>query len=240
MVRLFPNRLIIIAIRPEKLIEFDEIVRMADLNPDDIVLDIGCGSGQQALLLGRKCKRVVGIDLSDGGIKKAKNMARISGLSERVSYLQGNVLEADFPNGSFNKIVSFCVLEHIPEWQEVLKKAHQWLAPGGSLVISVDSLAPIKDEALINKHKEKYSVAIYFDTQTLGSSLRDAGFSRFDIHPILRSAQAKKNFIEEITTNRSDSLNLLQWISEYNRLREAENETDSKDEGIFLVARAYL
>jgi ubiquinone/menaquinone biosynthesis C-methylase UbiE len=229
----------LVTIGPEKVIEFDEIVRMADLIPDDTVLDIGCGSGQQTLLLGQKCKRTVGIDISDQVIKRAKDMARISGLSGKVSFLQGNVVDADFPDGSFNKIVSFCVLEHIPEWQAVLKKAHQWLAPGGRLVISVDSLAPIKDEALIKMHRENYSVAIYFDTQTLGSGLRDAGFSRFDIHPILRSAQAKKTFVEAVTSHKSGGFNLLRLIGEYNRLSEAENEPDNKDEGIFLVAMAY-
>ena len=239
MARLFPNRLTVITVGPEKLIEFDEIARMADLRPDDTVLDIGCGSGQQTLLLGRKCKRVIGIDLLASGINTAKDLARASGLSKKVEFICGDILDADFPDGSFNKIVSFCVIEHIPDWQEVLKKARQWLAPGGSLVISVDSLAPIKDEALIKKHKDQYSVAIYFNPQTLGAGLSEAGFSHFDIHPILRSAQAKNNFVKAVTTHISGGLNLVRLVDEYKRLRKAENETDSKDEGLFLVAKAY-
>ncbi len=233
--RLFPNRLMLLIIGPQKLIEYDEIVRMADLNLNDTVLDIGCGEGEQTLLLGQKCRRITGIDISDQGIETANDLARVSGLSGRVSFVRGNILDADFPNGSFSKIVSICVLEHIPEWREVLKKVHGWLTPQGVLIISVDSLTQVKYGAVV---ENRWDFINFFDTPSLASALRDAGFLCSDIHPILRSAYAKRNFVEGDPPKSFGGWNILRLIGVYHRLREAENNPDNEDEGIFLVAKA--
>ena len=238
LLRLFPNRLVLVHKAPQKLIEFDEIARMANLNPDDSILDIGCGTGVQTLLLGKESKHVVGIDISSRAIESAEALARASMLSSRVSFLQGDVVEAEFEENSFTRIVSLCVLEHIPDWQRVLKKANKWLAPGGYLTISVDSLATIKDEGIVKKHRKDHSVITYFDSQTLESALREAGFSHVELHPILRSDRAKEQFTRSVIGNSFGGLNIFRLLVEYARLRKAETEASDKDEGIFLVAKA--
>jgi len=223
---------------PIKLIEYDEIVRLAELNSNDTVLDIGCGSGIQDLLLAQVCGHVMGIDFSNRAIDAAKDFAHASKLSSKVSFVEGDVLDANFQKSGFSRILSFCVLEHIPEWREVLKKAHEWLAPGGYLVISVDSLAPIKDEEIIKRHKEDSSVVTYFDNQTLASGLQDAGFSCLELHPILRSGYAKDIFVQSITRGSRGGFNVLRLLGIYIRLREAEREAGNPEEGMFLVAKA--
>ena len=235
---LFPNRLILVRIGPQKLMEFDEIVRMANLNPNDSVLDMGCGRGLQTLLLGKESKDVVGIDLSSQSIKAARALANASRLSSKVRFSQGNVVEADFEENSYTKVVSFCVLEHIPDWQHVLKKAYKWLAPGGCLVISVDSLATIKDDEVLKIHRKDHSVVTYFNKQTLTSALRDAGFSHVEMHSILRSRHAAEEFTREVMHSSSGGSNLLRQLVEYYRLRKAETEAPNQDDGIFLVAKA--
>lgn len=238
LIKLFPNRLVLVQVGPQKLIEFDEIARMAGLNPDDSVLDIGCGIGLQTLLLGKHSRHVLGIDLSNRAIETADAIARASLLSSSVTFVQGDVAETDFDKNSFSKIVSFCVLEHIPDWPRVLKKAHEWLAPGGYLVISVDSLATIKDNDVIRKHKKDYSVVTYFDSQTLASGLRDAGFSCIELRSILKSRHAKEQFTRSVVRNSFGGLNTLRLLIEYARLRKAETETSDEDEGIYLIAKA--
>jgi len=236
--RLFPNRLIVLRMGPSKLIEFDEVVRSAELKPDDSVLDIGCGSGQQTLLLARRCKHVVGVDLSNESIERATILANASRLSNKVKFIQGDVAEADFGPGSFTRIVSFCVLEHIPDWQRVLRKAHGWLAPDGYLAISVDSLSSIKDETIVKKHKQDHSVALYFDKQTLEKGLKDAGFSCLELRPILTSDYARKMFERSVASENQGGYNVLRSHVLYSQLRRAERNTANKDGGIFLVAKA--
>ena len=239
LIRLFPNRLVLVHIGPQKLIEFDEIVRMADLNPDDSVLDIGCGTGVQALLLGKESKHVVGIDLSSRAIETAEALAHVSMLSSSVRFVNGDVVDADFDRHSFSRIVSFCVLEHIPDWQRVLRKAHEWLAPGGYLVVSVDSLAAIKDEEVVRRHKKDYSVVTYFDRQTLASALRDAGFSCVELRSILKSGYANEQFTRNVVRGSFGGFNIPRLLIEYARLREAERKASSQNDGIFLVAEAH-
>jgi SAM-dependent methyltransferase len=238
VIRFFPNRLVLVHIGPQKLIEFDEIVRMADLKLDDSVLDIGCGEGVQTLLLGKQSRHVLGIDLSNQAIEMANATARASMLSSSVRFVQGDVTETNFEKNSFSRIVSFCVLEHIPDWPLVLKKAHEWLAPGGYLVISVDSLATIEDDDVIRKHKKDSSVVTYFDNQTLASGLRDAGFSCIELRWILKSGYAKEQFTRSVVRGSFGGLNTLRLLIEYTRLRKAEAETSDEDEGIFLIAKA--
>jgi 2-polyprenyl-3-methyl-5-hydroxy-6-metoxy-1,4-benzoquinol methylase len=211
---------------------------MADLNSNDSILDIGCGTGMQTLLLGKHSKHVLGIDLSNRAIETADALARASMLSSSVRFVQGNVSETNFDKNSFSRIVSFCVLEHIPDWPRVLKKAHEWLVPGGYLVISVDSLATIKDDDVIRKHKRDHSVITYFDNQTLTSGLRDAGFSCIELYSILKSDRAKEYFTRSIVRNSFGGLNILRLWIEYARIRKAETETSDKDKGIFLIAKA--
>jgi len=238
LIKLFPSRLALVHLGPQKLIEFDEILRIANLNPDDSVLDIGCGTGMQTLLLRKESKHVVGIDLSSQAIETADALAHASMLSSSVRFIQGDVVEADFDRNSFSRIVSFCVLEHIPDWHRVLKKAREWLTSGGCLVISVDSLATISDQEIIKKHKKDYSVVTYFDSRTLESALRDAGFSNVELHWILRSNLAIEQFTRSIVRNSFGGFNPFRLLIEYASLRDAEKEALDQDEGIFLIAKA--
>jgi magnesium-protoporphyrin O-methyltransferase len=58
------------------------------------VLDIGCGVGVlHHRLLGRGADRAIGIDLSEGMLEEARRLAERQGLSERVTYLQGDFVD---------------------------------------------------------------------------------------------------------------------------------------------------
>lgn len=168
----------------------------------------------------------------------AEVLTQASLLTGTVRFIQGDVAETEFDKNSFTRIVSFCVLEHIPEWQRVLKKAHEWLAPGGYLVISVDSLATIEDEEVIKKHQKDFSVVTYFNSQTLESALMEAGFSSVELHPILKSNRAKEQFMRTVVSNRSGRLSTLRQLIEYASLRKAEKTASNRDKGIFLIAKA--
>lgn len=60
--KLFPH--IFFKFKPFKIYEFKELLRGINFSRDDIILDIGCGVGLQTMLLGKRCKKVIGIDIS--------------------------------------------------------------------------------------------------------------------------------------------------------------------------------
>ncbi len=51
----------------------DQLEKELDLNQEDIVLDVGSGTGNLMIKLRGKCKKIIGLDFSDAGIKIHKN-----------------------------------------------------------------------------------------------------------------------------------------------------------------------
>jgi SAM-dependent methyltransferase len=76
----------------------EEMCRMAKVGKDDVVYDLGCGDGIMVLTAVKEfgAKKGVGIDLDAEGkelIKKCKETAKEMGISDKVEFRQGNVLE---------------------------------------------------------------------------------------------------------------------------------------------------
>lgn len=103
-------------------------------------LDAGCGIGLQALLLAEAvgpAGHVTGLDLSPELLAHARDMAKKAGLSERVSFRQGDVTSLPFDDDTFDWAWSKdCVgygptLEPLP----LLKELARVVKPGGSVAI---------------------------------------------------------------------------------------------------------
>ena len=57
---------------PFKIFEFKELLKDIKISNEDLVLDIGCGDGTVTLILGKKCKKIYGIDINKIRIELAK------------------------------------------------------------------------------------------------------------------------------------------------------------------------
>lgn len=92
----------------------------AHILPTDNVVDIGCGDGSVAYDVAPHAKRVVGMDMSEKSIERAKRRhAR-----ENITYLVGDVTTYPFQE-KFDKIVLSNVLEHIEHRVDFLTKLHK-------------------------------------------------------------------------------------------------------------------
>ncbi len=94
-----------------------------NINPEDTVLDIGCGNGALTFDIAKKATKVIGIDLNGKNIEFAKE--RFS--APNVEYIIGDVTE-NLPDKRFDAIILSNVLEHIENRIELLKKIRS-LAP---------------------------------------------------------------------------------------------------------------
>jgi SAM-dependent methyltransferase len=92
------------------------------------VLDLGCGSGVPvARALSAAGHYVTGVDISDVQIRRARELV------PQAEFIRADATAVDFAPASFNAVVSFYALIHIPldEQLPLLRKVAGWLRPGG-------------------------------------------------------------------------------------------------------------
>ena len=221
---------------PFKIIEFEELLARVTFHRNDLVLDLGCGAGVQDFLIGRKAGKVVGIDISETQIERANTLARDYGSGLDLQFICTAVERAEFCDNQFDKVVSFCVLEHIPNYEAVLTAVFRVLKSGGLLLLSVDSLATIDDLELLAKHKTDHSVHKYFRPDEIKSLLECVGFQRVSVYPVFRSPCAKRLFEKSIRNGFHFHRYRKFWS--YLRLRVGEWRYRRAESGLFLCVRA--
>jgi SAM-dependent methyltransferase len=221
---------------PFKIIEYEALVGQVDVRPTDVVLDLGCGSGPQDLLLARRAARVIGIDVSAREIERAEARAAVYGRGCRVEFRCTPIEHAGFATHQFDKVFSFCVLEHIANREEVFATIARVLKPRGILAISVDSLAGITDPQLIAKHRSDHRVITYFTPPELESLLARHGFAQIRIWPIFRGPYARKLF--EAGIEREFVFDPVRKFGSLARLKLEELIHAQAGQGMFLCATA--
>lgn len=91
------------------------------------VLELGCGTGLILERVARIAKEAVGVDLSEGMARHARER----GLDVRI----GSVCDLPFDDGQFDLTYSFKVLAHVPDIDTAIREAARVTRPGGHLLL---------------------------------------------------------------------------------------------------------
>jgi ubiquinone/menaquinone biosynthesis C-methylase UbiE len=162
--------------------ECDTLIRWLDPRPGERILDVGCGDGFYDHRIARTGAIVVGIDIHRSRLATAERRNR----TERTEFLDMNAEEMDLPDESFDKVVSFCVIEHFSDDDRVLKHVGRVLKPGGRLFLSADSLSnPELREPERDAHRRRYAVNTFYTVDVLRRKLQVAGLEPVRWHYIL-------------------------------------------------------
>jgi ubiquinone/menaquinone biosynthesis C-methylase UbiE len=142
---------------------------LSELEPGSSVLDLGCGSGDPADIEIAREHQVTGVDISQAQINLACHNIPAG------HFVHGDAGSVEFPAASFDAVVSFYTLEHIPreEHETILRRIHHWLRPGGLLLISLEAG---EAEGVISRW---WGVPMYFscfDPETVEQLVNKAGF----------------------------------------------------------------
>jgi len=126
--------------------EVDFIEKEIDYNKSFRILDIGCGTGRHSIELAKRGYNVVGIDLSESMLKRAKEKARNENV--KVDFIQADARELNFKN-EFHLVLMLCegafpLMETDEMNYAILKNAANALRENGKLIFTtLNGLFPL-------------------------------------------------------------------------------------------------
>ena len=112
--------------------------QFAKIKKGDVVIDLGSGAGNDAFVARHETGetgKVIGIDFTPAMIEKARNNAELRGFNN-VEFRQGDIEKMPVTSEIANVIVSNCVLNLVPNKDQVFKEIYRTLKPGGHFSIS--------------------------------------------------------------------------------------------------------
>lgn len=117
------------------------------LEKGDTVLDLGCGEGRHVISMYVEADvHAIGIDLSLKDLKttheKFKPFEDKGNPDKHFVLMSANALQLPFADHTFDKIICSEVLEHIHDYEGVLKEIERILKPGGLFCASVPRFWP--------------------------------------------------------------------------------------------------
>jgi SAM-dependent methyltransferase len=118
-----------------------------------VVLDLGSGAGIDIILAGRlvgPSGRVIGIDMTDEMIERARENISAAGLSN-VEVIKGIIEAMPVEDSSVDWVISNCVINLSPEKDKVFSEIHRVLKPGGRMLVSDIVARDLPEWALASK-----------------------------------------------------------------------------------------
>ncbi len=106
-------------------------------HPAGRALELGCGSGLNAVRLGQAGWEVVGVDFALRAVGRARRRAAQVGLQERVRFLTGDVTRLEGVEGPFDLALDIGCFHTLSAQgqQAVIDRLGQLLAPGGEFLL---------------------------------------------------------------------------------------------------------
>jgi demethylmenaquinone methyltransferase/2-methoxy-6-polyprenyl-1,4-benzoquinol methylase len=173
------------------------VARSMAVRPGDIVLDLGCGTGELGRLFAGRC-RVVGLDLSLEMLKVARRRIPTG------SFVQASAFQLPFRAAGFSAAMSAFLLRNLNDLPAALGELARVLAPGGRVALLditgpqsaplrqlfdayFSRAAPMLGALAGNAHAYRYlagSLAQLPPSEEVLDLLGDAGFDRAASRPM--------------------------------------------------------
>jgi ubiquinone/menaquinone biosynthesis C-methylase UbiE len=165
---------------------------IAAMQPDEVVVDLGSGAGFDCFLAARQVGdtgHVIGVDMTHEMLKKARdNAARIG--AGNVEFRLGELEHLPIADNTADVVISNCVINLVPDKEQVFREAFRVLRSGGRLAVSdVINIAPLPPELQSDPTLLCGCVAGAAPAERIEAWLSDAGVVDVRIMPNFESRE---------------------------------------------------
>jgi len=151
-----------------------QLLQGVTLNRESLVLDVGCGTGNNTLLFaGATQSQIIGSDISYGMLEKACEKSR------QIPLVQARADALPFTDETFHLVFMTEVIHHLPTPDQSIVEIYRVLRRGGSMCVVTQSHKQIEGRmtsrffpASARVDKERYP-----DIDVIEKYMFDAGFS---------------------------------------------------------------
>lgn len=114
------------------------VARLLDLQPEDEVLDVACGSGTFLRKHASHVRRIAGLDHSEDLIEIALRQNRARVAAGTAEFVTGDVTALPWEDDQFSVVTSNCVHCFDAKAKQALAEMYRVLRPGGRAVVDAD------------------------------------------------------------------------------------------------------
>jgi ubiquinone/menaquinone biosynthesis C-methylase UbiE len=122
---------------------FADMVNVLKARPSDKILDAGCGYCYHTTRLARSGASITAVDFSDAALVAGQQTIARAGIADRVNLQQADLTKLPFSDNSFDFVVSWGVLMHVPELEMALAELSRVLKPAGVLVLCENNVGSL-------------------------------------------------------------------------------------------------
>jgi ubiquinone/menaquinone biosynthesis C-methylase UbiE len=160
--------------RHHKMLEL--AVDSSEVKQNDMILDIGCGTGLLSLKFLKKVEcYITGIDSSPEMLEIFRAKIDRLGLEKKIICKPGDAASPDFKSNTFDIVASTVTMHHVTDKLSSARKIHDILKPGGRFVIGDIDMDTTGD----HKDPERLRRIIGYLTEEFVLALKEGGIEAF-------------------------------------------------------------
>jgi cyclopropane fatty-acyl-phospholipid synthase-like methyltransferase len=212
------------------------ILNKLKLNKNDIVLDVGTGTGVLASAIAPFVRGIIGIDISDVMLYLARK-----NYQPTVSSILLDIRDINHVKNLFNKIVARMVFHHITEDTQIaMNNCYNLLQPNGIFCIA-EAIPPSKicKEFFTNIFKLKEE-RLTFLTEDIIELMKTAGFQKIEYTYYNMYPSSVNNWLSNCKLSKDKQNKIIKMYKEApDKIKEAYKMVESEDD-IFILAKNVI
>lgn len=182
----------------------DKIMRVSNLKKDDLVLDVGVGTGAVARKIKPMVKHVIGLDIAESMLKQ--------GDWEGISLLKWDICDTLFANNVFDKVFARMCFHHIIQNLDLaILRCYELLKSKGRLIVA-EGFPPSDDPVVVHWYTEMFKLKeerLVFTQGELKDRLKRCGFKEIKVFPYIMKSFSVKNWLVNSGMPKKGQLRIL-------------------------------